>query len=92
MDSSSGYLDVFPKRDIWKKLSAKFNGHFSINFDRGHTIEVLKLEVVYKNFNIVLTESDTKPLKFEVSFKALQIFKLSLNTAGLIEIMLKKLG
>lgn len=92
MDSNSGYLDVFPKRGIWEKLSGKFNGHFRISYDQGHAIEIFKLEVIYKNYIIILTESDTKPLKFEMGFTALQNFRLNLNTAGLIEKILIKLG
>jgi hypothetical protein len=74
---TNGYVDVFPKRDLWKAVAEKFNGDFSINHNSGMEIETLKLKMVLNNRIVTFAESDTRSLKSEIEFRS--VGRLSFN-------------
>ena len=63
------YKDVISKRDVWKELERLYNGLLKSETTKSGDVATLKLEIQYKNFKLILKESDTKPLKIEVNFK-----------------------
>ncbi len=66
-----GYQDVFQKRALWREISEKYQGEFSIIRTKDNVLEILKLVILHKGIHIELTESDTRPLKlsFDVEFQ-----------------------
>ena len=65
---TKGYLDVSIKRELWQKISDEFKGKFKISRTSGNVFEILKISIPYKNWEIKISESDTRPMKFEISF------------------------
>jgi hypothetical protein len=89
---TKGYSNVYPKRDIWKETSEEFNGVFRISHNSGNELEKLSIKIPYKNTEINLSESDTKPLKFEIAFAYSLEYELLIYKEDLFERFLKKLG
>jgi hypothetical protein len=87
-----GYLDVFQKRELWKQIGIEFNGNFKISHNSGNELEIHGLNIPYKNWEIKLSESDTRPLKFELDFKSQIDFELIIGFEDSIEKLLKRLG
>ena len=63
------YKDVLCKRDAWKVLEKLYNGSLKTSSTKSGDVATLTLEIEYKNYKIVLKESDTQPLKIEVNIK-----------------------
>ncbi len=73
------YKDVLSKKDQWKKVAELYHGEFKIKQTVSKDINSFRLEILYKNHNIVLTESDVKPLKLETEFKLNRRFEFSIS-------------
>jgi hypothetical protein len=71
-----GYLDVSLKRDLFVELSKSFNGEFAVKHTSDYAFETLNIAIPYKNWIIDISESDTRPLKFQVVSDSLQDFEL----------------
>ena len=89
---TQGYLDVSYKRDLWRNIATETNGFFSIRHNSGYELEMLKIELIYNNIKIEITESDTRPLKFEINFQSSIDYNLIIGWEDSIEKILKKLG
>lgn len=63
------YKDVLSKRDLWKELERLYNGTLKLSTTKSGDIATLTLEIQYKNYKIVLKESDTQPLNVETNIK-----------------------
>jgi len=63
------YKDVLSKRDVWTELERLYNGSLKASTTKSGDVATLTLEIQYKNYKLVLKESDTQPLKIEVNFK-----------------------
>lgn len=87
-----GYSDIFPKREFWRQLSDKFNGKFEIYLTSGNELESHKLFIPFDKWEIILTESDTKPLKFEIQFDSFFDYNLTIGKEDKIDRLLKLLG
>jgi hypothetical protein len=87
-----GFLDVSRKRELWRKIAADANGFLSIGHDAGNALEFLKIELIHNDIKIEITESDTRPLKFEMNFQSLKDYNLIISQEDTIEKILKKLG
>ncbi len=87
---SSGYTDNFPKREMWKEIAKELGGEFKIKFNSGYEIEIHNIIVPHKKWNIRISVSDTRPLKFQISFLSIQDFKLIISWEDFIERILKK--
>lgn len=85
-----GYTDVFPKRQMWKEIAKEENGEFKVQFNSGHELEIHNISIPYKKWNIEITVSDTRPLKFRISFSSLQDFKLTISWEDFIERIIKR--
>ena len=89
---SYGYTDNFPKREMWKEIAKELKGEFKINFNSGQELEIHTISIPYKKWTIKISVSDSRPLKFQVSFSSSQDFELILSWEDFIERILKKFG
>lgn len=87
---SHGYTDVFPKREMWKKIAKEFNGVFKIKHNSGNELEIHQITLPYKKWEIKISVSDSRPLKFKTSFSSSQNFELILSWEDFIERIIKK--
>jgi hypothetical protein len=87
---SLGYTDNFPKREMWKEIAKELNGEFKIKSGSGHELEVHNVSIPYKNWKIRISVSDSRPLKFQISFYASQDFKLILSQEDFIDKIIEK--
>ena len=87
-----GYSDVFPNRELWQKISEKFNGKFKVSFNSGRELEIHRLWIPFKKWELLISESDTRPLKFEINFDCLFDYQLTIGPEDLIEKIMKRLG
>lgn len=87
-----GYLDVFSKREMWKQIAEEFKGDFKIAHNSSNELEIHKLIIQYKKWVINISESDTRPLKFEIEFNSVMDYSLVLGWEDSIEKLLKNLG
>ena len=85
-----GYTDNFPKRQMWKEIAKEQNGEFKIKSNSGHEIEIHNISIPHKKWNIEISVSDTRPLKFRISFSSLQDFKLTISWEDFIERIIKR--
>ena len=86
------YKDVFSKKDLWERLAVLYKGKFTIKQTISKDINSFQLEIPYKNHILVLTETDTKPLKFETEFKLNQEFRFNISWEDGLERILKLFG
>jgi hypothetical protein len=84
-----GYLDVSLKRDLFNELSKSFNGEFVVKNTSDKVLETLNISIPYKNRIIEISESDTRPLKFQVFSDSLQDFELLISWKDAFDKMLK---
>ena len=73
------YKDVLSKRDVWKELERIYNGSLKASTTKSGDVATLTLEIQYKNYKLVLIETDTKPLKIEVNFNLTNKFEFEFN-------------
>ena len=85
-----GYLDVSLKRDLFNELSKSFNGEFSMKHTSDNVLETLNISIPYKNRIIEISESDTRPLKFQILSDSLQDFELLISWKDTFDEMLKR--
>ena len=87
---SLGYTDNFPERQMWKEIAKELNGEFKIKYNSGHELEIHNISIPYKKWNIKISVSDSRPLKFQISFSSSQDFDLILSWEDFIERIIKK--
>jgi len=89
---SLGYTDNFPKRQIWREIAKELNGEFKIKHNTGHELEIHNVLIPYKQFEILISVSDTRPLKFHISFRPIIDFSLVISWEDFFDRILKKFG
>lgn len=87
---SLGYTDNIPKREMWKEIAKEFNGEFKINHNPGHVLEMHTISIPYDKWKIIITVSDSRPLKFQIPFSSSQDFELILSWEDFIGRIMKK--
>ncbi|MDX9696890.1 MAG: hypothetical protein RBT49_13955 [Bacteroidales bacterium] len=87
-----GYKDVSTKRDIWSKIGKELNGDFKIVHNSGNETEKLILTIPHNNYVFKLSESDTRPLKFEIDFDSILDYELVLSWEDGFDKLLKRFG
>lgn len=92
MTRTSGFLDVTAKEELFREISSILGGVFSKSHNPGNVLSTLRIAVPYKKWEIILTESDTRPLRFEVGFEPLADLVLIIGVEDSIDKILKKLG
>ena len=86
------YKDILSKKEPWKKIAELYNGNFEIKTTINKDINWFILKIPYRNHILVLTESDTKPLKFETELKLNRNFEFNISWEDTIERVLKLFG
>jgi hypothetical protein len=87
---SLGYTDNYPKRQMWEEIAKELNGEFKIRSNSGHELEIHNILIPYKKWEIKISVSDSRPLKFKISFSSSQDFELLLSWEDFIERIIKK--
>jgi hypothetical protein len=77
---------------MWKEVAKSFDGEFKVKFNSGCELEIHEISIPYKKCCIHISVSDTRPLKFQIDFKARLDFDLVLSWEDFIERILKKFG
>jgi len=91
-NNTGGYLDVSSKRKLWKEISEKLGGRFRISLTSDNVIEIHRLIIPHKKWELKISESDTRPLKFEIKFKSNNDYELTIGPEDYVEKLLKHLG
>ena len=86
------YKDVMSKKDQWKKIAELYDGTFKIKQTISKDINSFRLEIPYKDHLLVLTETDTKPLKFETNIKLNREFEFNISLEDSMDRILKLFG
>lgn len=89
---TNGYLDISGRRALWELVANEFNGEFKITKVPAYEIEIHRMTIQYKSWQILLSESDTKPLKFEINFQTGLDFTLIIGIEDALEKFLKLFG
>ncbi len=87
---SLGYTDNFQQRGLWEEIAKEFNGEFKITHTAGNELEIHRISIPYKKWTILISVSDSKPLKFHISFSASLDFELILSWDDFIERIVRK--
>jgi len=87
-----GYLDISLKREIYEDLSAAYTGTFKIKNTVSNDLTTYTLKIPYKTTEIVLTESDTKPLTVKIKLLTKTNYELSIYHEDFISKFLKLFG
>jgi hypothetical protein len=87
---SLGYTDNFSKREMWKEIAKELNGEFKIKHNSGNELEIHNISIPFKKWNIKISVSDSRPLKFQMSFSSEQDFELILSWEDFIDRIIKK--
>ena len=80
------------KTELFKEISAMLGGVFSISHNPGNVLSTLRIAIPYKKWEIILTESDTRPLKFQVGFEPLHDYELIIGIEDFFDKIIKRLG
>ncbi len=75
---------------MWEEIAKELNGEFKIRSNSGHEIEIHNISIPHKKWEINISVSDSRPLKFKISFSSSQDFKLLLSLEDFIERIIKK--
>ena len=86
---SLGYTNNLPKREMWKEIAEELKGEFKIKHNAGHELESHNISIPHKKWVIEISVSDSRPLKFQISFTASQDFDLVLSLEDIIERIFK---
>ena len=89
---TQGFIDISKKRDFWKDLANDFKGTFKIKQTVSKDLEILVLEIPYKQYIVEFTESDTQPLKIKCKLNVNHKFEFSISYEDRIEKLLKLFG
>jgi hypothetical protein len=89
---TSGYVDVTAKEELFREIAAIAGGTFSKSHNPGNVLSTLRITIPYKKWEILLTESDTRPLKFQVCFESLRDYELIIGIEDIFDKILKRLG
>lgn len=87
---SYGYTDNFPKREMWKEIAKELHGEFKIKHNSGNELEIHSLSIPHKKWTIKISVSDSRPLKFQISFSSSQDFEFVLSWEDFIDRIIKK--
>ena len=86
------YKNVAEKKNVWQEIAGKLNGKFIVKQTVSKDVTTLVLEIPYKNYTVILTESDTKPLKSEVILELKDDLEFRLSWEDVFDRIMKFLG
>lgn len=89
---SDGYIDVFYNREIWSEIAKELHGEFKIHLTASNILEYHVLTIPYDKWEIVLTISDTRPLKASIKMVSVFEFEMFISWEDIIDKILKRFG
>jgi len=89
---TKGFKDVTTKHEIWQEVANEFDAELKVSHTTDNVFKIFRINIPYNNLEIKLSESDTQPLKFEISFTSILDFELIIGIEDSIDRLLKKLG
>jgi hypothetical protein len=92
MGPSLGFTDIIRNREIWKEIAIELGGEFKIILPPGNELEKHTLLIPFKKWNIEISISDSRPLKFSISFISHKDFQLTLSWEDFITRIQKHFG
>lgn len=60
-----GVIDISKKRGFWKEFANEIDGEFTIIRTKSRDFETLKINILYKDFEIIFEETDLQSLKIK---------------------------
>jgi len=87
---SLGYADIYSKREMWKEIADELKGEFKVVMTSGNVLEIHKISIPYKKWTIEISVSDTRPMKFHISFQSYQDFQLTIYWEDFLDRIWKK--
>jgi len=85
-----GFTNNFRNREMWKEIADEYSGGFRIKHTSGYELEIHNNSIPYKKWNINISISDTKPLKFLINFSSKKDFELTISLKDFIERIIEK--
>jgi hypothetical protein len=86
---TQGFIDISKKRDFWKNFADEYGGTFQVKQTVSKDLEILNLEIPYKQYSVEFTESDAHPLKINCKLNANDKFEFFIGKEDTIEKLLK---
>ncbi len=86
------YRNVIEKKSLWKEVAKEFNGTFFVKSTVSKDLNTLVLEIPHNNNILILTETDTKPLKSETILHLDTKFILNISIENTFEKIVKLFG
>ncbi|NVO19985.1 MAG: hypothetical protein HXX13_09810 [Bacteroidetes bacterium] len=87
-----GYIDAFKNREIMNDIAIELKGEFRVHLSTSNIIEYHTISIPYKKWEIVLSISDTTPLKISIPFATHSDFEMVLGLEDFTDKLMKKLG
>jgi hypothetical protein len=88
--STMGYTDVHSYLEMWEGIVKELNGELKIRQTAGNVLEIHNISIPHNKREIRISVSDSRPLKFEISFSSSQDFELILSWEEFFDRILKK--
>jgi hypothetical protein len=86
---SLGFADNLPRRQVWKEIADEYNGEFKIKHTPGGDLEMHYISIPHKNWKIEISISDSRPLKFQMSFVPSLDFSFTISPEDFTDKILK---
>lgn len=86
------YKNVLAQKTLWEDLAKSYSGDFRIKKTISKDMNTLHLEIPYKSHRVILTESDTKPFKFEIELQLNRKLEFVVGPGNGIEKFLRTFG
>jgi len=89
---ASGYVDISIKKQIYQSAEEYFGGKFTSSYSKVENVKYYRLSIFHKNIEILLSESDFRPLKIEINFNTFIDYKLIIGVEDFFSKLIKKIG
>jgi hypothetical protein len=86
---TQGFIDISKKRGFWQDLANEYQGTFKVKRTVSKDLEILNLEIPYKQYSVEFTESDAHPLKINCKLNVNYKFEFFISKEDTIEKLLK---
>lgn len=81
INNPHGIFDVIKKQDFWKQLSDEIGGEFKIITTVARDLNKIRIKYNYRGHELMLTETDTKPLFIESVIESHNYSNLSIQVS-----------
>jgi len=85
-----GYSSILPKRDMWAEVAESVGGEFKVVFTKNHDIEIHRITIPHKDWELEISHSESRPLKFKAAFDSSQDLEMIITWEDVIERFFKR--